>query len=128
MLNAKLKNLLRAYKATKDNTNRTGASASSAPYQDIMEEIFGTRPEIANSHTLSLMDPTPSVGLDISASASCNSFSVSSHIFYQQILVLDESSSLLQEELCASQDFSGKHFSFFRKYIITNKYIIFYFR
>lgn len=67
MLNAKLKNLLRAYKATKDNVSQTGAGASSAPYQELMEEIFGCRPEIANSHTLSLMEPTPAVGLDVPA-------------------------------------------------------------
>lgn len=66
MLSNKLKNLLRAYKASKDNSNRTGAGASSAPYQELMDEIFGSQPQIANQHTLDFIDEDCVPALDVS--------------------------------------------------------------
>lgn len=87
MLKVKLKNLLRAYKATKDNTSRTGAGASYAPFHDVMEEIFGTRPEIRNTHTLSMMQRTPSVGLDISTNRTGNHFHlIRTHFIHKYFL------------------------------------------
>lgn len=49
-----MKNLLRAYKAAKDGNKKTGATPIFVPFEDEMEEIFGTQANISNNHTLSL--------------------------------------------------------------------------
>lgn len=54
LLNTKLKNLLRAYKSAKDGNKGTGNTLIKAPFEDLMEEIFGNNPIISNNHVLSL--------------------------------------------------------------------------
>lgn len=46
-LQIKMKNLLRAWKCSKDTNNTTGTAPCVAPFANIMEEIFGDSPKIA---------------------------------------------------------------------------------
>ncbi|XP_017481058.1 PREDICTED: uncharacterized protein LOC108370266 [Rhagoletis zephyria] len=55
-LEGRMRTLLQAYKAARDNNNRTGSSPCFDPYMELMEEIFGSSPIISNSHTLQLGD------------------------------------------------------------------------
>lgn len=49
-----MRTLLSSYKSAKDNSRQTGASPCNPPFMDQMEEIFGDKPIICNSHTLQL--------------------------------------------------------------------------
>lgn len=49
-----MRTLLSAYKASKDNANSTGASPCLPPFMQEMDEIFGDKPIISNTHTLHL--------------------------------------------------------------------------
>lgn len=50
----KWNSLLNAYKSASDTGKRTGRSTSTFMYMDAMDEIFGSRPIMANSHTVDL--------------------------------------------------------------------------
>lgn len=54
MFEGRMRSLLQAYKAARDNNNRTGSSPCFAPYMELMDEIFGSSPIISNTHTLQL--------------------------------------------------------------------------
>ncbi|XP_037944485.1 uncharacterized protein LOC119677285 [Teleopsis dalmanni] len=53
-LERKMRTLLSAFKAAKDNNRRTGASPCLPPYMEMMNEIFGDKPIISNNHTATL--------------------------------------------------------------------------
>ncbi|XP_037927774.1 uncharacterized protein LOC119672718 [Teleopsis dalmanni] len=53
-LERKMRTLLSAFKAAKDNNRRTGASQCLPPYMELMNEIFGDKPIISNNHTATL--------------------------------------------------------------------------
>ncbi|XP_037931712.1 uncharacterized protein LOC119666501 [Teleopsis dalmanni] len=53
-LERKMRTLLSAFKAAKDNNRRTGASPCLPPYMELMNEIFGDKPIISNNHTATL--------------------------------------------------------------------------
>ena len=54
MLENKMTCLLRAYKASKDNNNKTGSAACVEPFMDEMEDIFGNRPMMSCKHTINV--------------------------------------------------------------------------
>lgn len=47
-----MRTLLNAYKSAKDNANRTGASPCPAPYMEELDELFGDKPIISNTHSI----------------------------------------------------------------------------
>lgn len=53
-LQTKMGALLTAYKAARDTETRTGRGATKFKYMSEMEEIFGSRPIISNTHTANL--------------------------------------------------------------------------
>lgn len=54
MIENKIKGLLKAFKAAKDNNKRTGAAPCVMPFMDQMEELFGHRPSISSTHALNV--------------------------------------------------------------------------
>lgn len=53
-LKNKMSVLLQAYKSASDTEGRTGRGSTKFKFMGQMDEIFGTRPIISNSHTLNL--------------------------------------------------------------------------
>lgn len=54
MLESKLRTLLNAYKAAKDNERQTGASPCPPPYMEEMDAIFGDRAHICSVNSIEL--------------------------------------------------------------------------
>lgn len=54
LLTNKLKNLMRAYKSAKDGNKKTGSAPIQVPFQEILDEIFGSQPNISNEIVLNL--------------------------------------------------------------------------
>lgn len=49
-----MQTLLRAYKDSKDNASRTGASPCTAPFMDEMEDLFGDKPIHSKSESVNI--------------------------------------------------------------------------
>ncbi|XP_067647651.1 uncharacterized protein [Eurosta solidaginis] len=77
-LESKIRTLLQAYKAARDNNRSTGASPCFAPYMELMDEIFGNTPIIKNDHTVCVgLRPFEKVSVDISSPTQLPSSAVS---------------------------------------------------